>query len=173
MTSLNASAAAARGAAAPAPPLDVLYAAYVVGLEVMARLGRTLGSAHYAAGWHPTGTAGAVTGAAAGAHLLRLDAQQTATALSISASRSGGVRAQFGTPGKPLHVGLAAQASVEAVKWARTGLHTADDAVTGPSGLLAAFGVAEEERAALTDERFPVDAIRFGARVLLRLAGDC
>ncbi|MEE1617818.1 MmgE/PrpD family protein [Brachybacterium sp. J153] len=130
--------------------LDELYAAYVVGLEVMARLGRTLGPAHYAAGWHPTGTAGAVAAAAAGAHLLRLDAEQTATALSIAASRSGGVRAQFGTPGKPLHAGLAAQAGVEAVEWARTGLHTADAAVTGPSGLLAAFGVGEEERAALT-----------------------
>ncbi|MFC0673311.1 MmgE/PrpD family protein, partial [Brachybacterium hainanense] len=108
--------------AGPEARIEALLAAYVVGLEVMARLGLALGPAHYEAGWHPTGTAGAVAAAAAGAHLLQLDTEATGTALSIAASRSGGVRAQFGTPGKPLHAGLAAQAGVEAVAWARSGL---------------------------------------------------
>ena len=129
---------------APEQPVDALLAAYVVGLEVMARLGVALGPAHYRAGFHPTGTAGAVAAAAAGAHLNGFDVEETATALSIAASRSAGLRAQFGTPGKPLHAGLAAQAGVEAVQWARTGLRTAAGAVTGPAGLLAVHGVQAE-----------------------------
>jgi len=135
--------------ARPEDGIEAMLAAYIVGLEVMARLGRALGPAHYQAGWHPTGTAGAVAAAAAGAHLRGLDEQATSTALSVAASRSGGVRAQFGTPGKPLHAGLAAQTGVESVAWAAAGLRTAEDAVLGPAGLLAAHGVPEAERAAV------------------------
>ncbi|WP_051487199.1 MmgE/PrpD family protein [Brachybacterium phenoliresistens] len=137
--------------ARPEDGIEAMLAAYIVGLEVMARLGRALGPAHYQAGWHPTGTAGAVAAAAAGAHLRRLDEQAASTALSVAASRSGGVRAQFGTPGKPLHAGLAAQTGVESVAWAAAGLHTAEDAVLGPAGLLAAHGVPEAERRAVLD----------------------
>lgn len=130
----------------PDAPLDEVLAAYVVGLEVMARLGRALGSAHYAAGFHPTATTGAVGAAAAGAHLLSLDSETSARAVSIAASRSAGLRAQFGTPGKPLHAGIAAQAGVEAVQWACAGIGAAGDAVTGENGLLAAHGVPADAR---------------------------
>lgn len=126
--------------------IEDMLRAYTVGVEVMARLSLALGPAHYGAGWHPTGTAGTVAAAAAGAALLRLDVEETATALSIAASRSGGVRAQFGTPGKPLHAGLAAQHATEAVAWARTGLRTAGEAVLGANGLLAGHGVDEHAR---------------------------
>ncbi|SLM94026.1 MmgE/PrpD family protein [Brachybacterium nesterenkovii] len=133
-----------------AAPLPDVLAAHAVGLEAMARLGRALGPAHYAAGFHPTATAGAVGAAAAGAHLLRLDEGTTARALSLAASRSAGVRAQFGTPAKPLHAGMAAQAGVEAVQWALAGIGAADDAVAGSVGLLASHGVEADVREALT-----------------------
>lgn len=136
--------------AEPTDPVDALLAAYTVGLEVMARLGTVLGPDHYLAGWHPTGSVGVVAAAAAGAHLRRLDPVATGTALSVAASRSGGVRAQFGTPGKPLHAGIAAQSGVEAVQWAMTGLRTAPSAVLGDHGLLAAHGVDPARRSAIT-----------------------
>lgn len=133
-------------AAEDADRLDALMAAYTVGLEVMARLGRALGSAHYRAGWHPTATTGPLGAAAALAHLRGLDEQTTARALSLAASRSGGLRAQFGTETKPLHAGLAAAAGVDAVAFARAGISAAEDAVAGPNGLLAAHGVEASVR---------------------------
>ncbi|MFC7374667.1 MULTISPECIES: MmgE/PrpD family protein [unclassified Brachybacterium] len=153
--------------AGPDDPIDRLLAAYTVGLEVMARLGESLGPMHYQAGWHPTGTAGAVAAAAAGAHLRSLPVSQVATALSVAASRAGGVRAQFGTSGKPLHAGLASQSGVDAVGWAQAGLRTAEDAVLGPAGLLAAHGVPEEGRravvAGLGTPRMARDAVGSGS----------
>lgn len=136
----------------PDDGIDALLAAYAIGLEVMARLGRALGPVHYLAGWHPTGTVGAVAAAAAGSRLRGLDVEATATALSVAASRSGGVRAQFGTPGKPLHAGLAAQTGVESIQWALAGLRTAESAVLGDNGLLAAFGLSPQQRGAVTEE---------------------
>lgn len=37
-----------------------LLGAYIVGVEVMARLGESIGSRHYEKGWHNTGTLGAI-----------------------------------------------------------------------------------------------------------------
>lgn len=132
--------------AEPDTPVPDLLAAYVVGLEVMARMGAILDPDHYRAGWHATGTLGPVGGAAAGAHLLGTDQDATARALSLAASRSGGVRTQFGTAAKPLHAGIAAASAVQSVQWARIGFPAAMDAVTGPNGLLAAFGLDEAAR---------------------------
>jgi 2-methylcitrate dehydratase PrpD len=63
-----------------------------------------------------------VFGAAAGAaRLLDLTATETAHALGIAASQSGGLRANFGTMTKPLHAGLANRTGVEAALLARSG----------------------------------------------------
>jgi len=60
---------------------DVLHA-YVVGFEVMAKLGRTTQPRHSLdGGWHATGTIGAFGATAACCKLLNLDADQTARAL--------------------------------------------------------------------------------------------
>lgn len=124
----------------PATPLPRLLDAYVVGVEVMARLGRVLGPDHYAAGWHPTGTAGALAAAAAGAHLLRLSQTTAGRAMSLAASQAGGLRLQFGTEAKPLHAGLAAQSGVQAVELAVLGITANPDPFDPRAGFLAAHG---------------------------------
>jgi 2-methylcitrate dehydratase PrpD len=48
--------------------------AYVIGYEVLTKLGRALNPSHYEKGWHATITFGTVAAAAACARLLRLDA---------------------------------------------------------------------------------------------------
>ena len=108
-----------------------LLAAHLVGTETMLRLGAWLGFGHYALGFHATGTLGAVGAAAAYAHLLRLPEVQWRTALSIAASSACGLRANFGTDTKPLHVGFAASAAIRAVGLARAGASASDDALTG------------------------------------------
>jgi 2-methylcitrate dehydratase PrpD len=100
---------------------DVLHA-YVVGFEVMAKLGRTTQPRHSLdAGWHATGTIGAFGATAACCKLLGLDAERTAHALGIVYSMTSGNVSNFGTMSKPLHAGLAARNAVEAAQWALAG----------------------------------------------------
>lgn len=132
-----------------ATPGEDLLAAYVVGVEVMARLGALAGRSHHAAGWHPTATLGGIAAAVAGARLLGLGQQGAATAASLAASMAGGTRAQFGSDAKPLHAGLAATAGVRAVTWARAGLTGGAGALFGPDSLAGAmsFEVTDPEYA--------------------------
>ena len=122
----------------PGLTLSDLLRAYVVGTETMLRLGEWLGFRHYALGFHATGTLGAVGSAAAAAHALGLPAAQAHAALSIAASSACGLRANFGTDVKPLHVGLAAAAGVRAALLARGGAGASND-VWGPAGFALAF----------------------------------
>ncbi len=80
-------------------------AAYVAGFELESRLGRAVNPGHYDKGWHPTVTLGVFGTVAAAARLLGLDAGQTATAFGLAASLASGLKANFGTMTKPLHVG--------------------------------------------------------------------
>src|SRR4051812_43395978 len=92
--------------------------AYLAGAGVMARLGAALGWAHYAAGWHATCTAGAPAAAAGAAVALGLGAEEVATAMALAVPAAGGVQRAFGTAGKALQVGSAAQAGVRAARLA-------------------------------------------------------
>jgi 2-methylcitrate dehydratase PrpD len=100
---------------------DVLHA-YVVGFEVMAKLGRTTQPWHSLdGGWHATGTIGAFGATAACCKLLGLDAGKTGHALGTVYSMTSGNVSNFGTMCKPLHAGLAARNAVEAALWAKSG----------------------------------------------------
>ena len=101
--------------------------AYLAGAGVMARLGTALGWQHYAAGWHVTCTAGAPAAAVAAGVALGLSEEQLAHAIALAVPQAGGVQAAFGSDGKALQVGLAADAGVRAAKLAAAGA-TADPA---------------------------------------------
>src|ERR1700733_11521126 len=83
-------------------------AAYVAGFETETRIARGVHFHHYEKGWHPTATLGVFGATAACCHLMRLSATQTAQALAIAASFASGIKANFGTMTKPLHVGQTA-----------------------------------------------------------------
>ncbi|MDB5856402.1 MAG: 2-methylcitrate dehydratase, partial [Ramlibacter sp.] len=82
--------------------------------------------------------------AAAVAHALGLPAAQAHAALAIAASQSAGLRANFGSDTKPLHVGFAAAAGLRAVLLARAGADASDD-VWGPSGFFLAYNGGEAQ----------------------------
>jgi len=84
-------------------------AAYVAGFETECKLALGVNFHHYTKGWHATATLGVHGAAAAACHLLRLDATRTATALAIASSLASGIKANFGTMTKPLHVGHCAR----------------------------------------------------------------
>ena len=95
--------------------------AYVTGFEVETKLALSVNFHHYQKGWHPTATLGVFGAAAACAKLLGLDVQQTATALAIAASFASGIKANFGTMTKPLHVGQSARNGLLAAQLAAQG----------------------------------------------------
>ena len=102
-------------------PGSALLTAFVIGVEIEAKLGRALNPAHYETGWHATATLGVLGAAAAVAKLIGLSAERTAHALAIAATMASGIKANFGTDCKPFHVGHAARCGIEAALLAQAG----------------------------------------------------
>ena len=117
--------------------LSAMEAAWIAGYETILCVGKALGYGHYLAGWHSSGTLGGIGAAAACAHLLDLDEERVADALSIAMTRAAGMKAQFGTPVKALHCGMAARAGVEAALLAKAGLRAGQDVA---DAFLALYG---------------------------------
>ena len=132
------SAALAVGEWQRASGADVL-AAFVLGFEVAARVALALGPEHYDAGWHVTGTAGRFGAAAAAGKLLGLDETQLARAFGQVATQAGGMKAVYGTMGKPFHAARAAHDGVAAALLARAGFTSAEDVLEAQYGFLALY----------------------------------
>ena len=131
-------AALALGERLGASGAEVL-AAFVVGVEVECKLGKFTGREPYDKGWHVTSTLGVVGAAAAAGHLLRLDVPTMQHALGIAVSEAAGVRQNFGTMAKSLHVGRAAQGGVFAAEMAARGFTASRQAIEGPAGFWDVF----------------------------------
>jgi 2-methylcitrate dehydratase PrpD len=116
--------------------------AYIVGVETATRIARGVNFYHYEKGWHPTATLGIFGAIAAAARLMRLSDEQTAHALCIGASLASGIKANFGTPVKPMHAGLAARNGLFAALLAQQGFEAAPAALEGKQGFLEVFNGA-------------------------------
>ncbi|MGQ0524591.1 MAG: MmgE/PrpD family protein [Betaproteobacteria bacterium] len=103
--------------------------AYVTGFEVETKIALGVHFHHYTKGWHPTATLGTFGAAAACAKLMGLDEARTATALAIAASLASGIKANFGTMVKPLHVGQCTRSGLFAAQLARAGFSANPDSV--------------------------------------------
>lgn len=126
--------------------------AFAAGFEVGCKIAEAIAPDHYMRGFHTSGTVGTFAAAAAAARMLGLDAEGTARALGLAASMASGIRANFGTMTKPLHVGRAAENGVTAALLARHGLSANPEALDGRWGYLAIAGPGGEP--ALVRDRF-------------------
>ena len=79
--------------------------AFLTGFEVECKIAEAIHPHHYKKGFHSSGTVGTFGATVAAAKLLGLDRDATAHALAIAASMASGIRVNFGTMTKPLHVG--------------------------------------------------------------------
>lgn len=113
---------------------------YLAGAGVMARLGAALGWEHYRSGWHATCTAGAPAAAVAAGLAYGLDADGLATAMALAVPAAGGVQRAFGTSGKSLQVGFAAEAGVRAARLAAAGASADPAALDQWFGLVGGSG---------------------------------
>lgn len=127
------SAALAVGEQAGATGRAVQEAA-LIGMEVSIRLGQWLGRDHYQIGFHQTATAGAFGAAVAAGRLLDLGAAQMCHVLGLAATRAAGLKAQFGTMGKPYNAGQAAANGVEVAQLVGAGFKSDPTALDGPFG---------------------------------------
>ncbi|HEV2007472.1 MAG TPA: MmgE/PrpD family protein, partial [Burkholderiales bacterium] len=117
-------------------------AAYVAGFETECKISLGVNFYQYTRGWHPTTTIGVFGAAAACARLLRLDDGQTATALAIAASLAAGIKSNFGTMVKPLHVGHCARSGLFAALLARDGFTASPVAFEHKQGYFEVFNGA-------------------------------
>jgi 2-methylcitrate dehydratase PrpD len=116
-----------------------LALAYVVGYETECRIARGVHFHHYDKGWHPTATIGIFGTVAAASRLLGLTIDQTAAALGLAASLASGLKANFGTMTKPLHVGHASRNGLFAAYMARAGFTANAGTFEHKQGFLEVF----------------------------------
>lgn len=121
---------------------EAVLLAYIIGVEVEIRLARAVNYHHYDKGWHPTATLGVFGAAAAIGHLIGLDQQKMTTALAIAASFAAGLKANFGTMTKPLHVGQCARGGVMAALLAEGGFTANKNVFEHHQGFLEVFNGA-------------------------------
>ena len=142
-------------------------AAYVAGFETETRIARGVHFHHYEKGWHPTATLGVFGATAACSHLMGLDRARTAQALAIAASLASGIKANFGTMTKPLHVGHTARNGLFAAQLAQGGFTANPEALEHKQGFLMVFNGAGnfDAEAILKDWGQPYDIVRPGLAV--------
>ena len=113
--------------------------AYAVGFEVEHRFAMAVNPHHYDKGWHPTATLGIFGTVAASAHLLGLDQEKTTTALAIASSMAAGIKANFGTMTKPLHIGHSGRSGLLAVLLAKDNFTANHASMEHHQGFFALF----------------------------------
>jgi 2-methylcitrate dehydratase PrpD len=114
--------------------------AFISGFEVECKIAEAINPDHYVKGFHTSGTVGTFGAVVCASKLLGLNAAGFARAIGIATSMASGIRANFGTMTKPLHVGRAAENGVTAAILAREGFTANMEALDGQWGYLAVAG---------------------------------
>jgi 2-methylcitrate dehydratase PrpD len=122
-----------------------LMLAFQTGFEVECKISEWMNPRHYRRGHHSSGTVGTFGACVAAAKLLGLKGEKLAHALGITASLSAGIRCNFGTMTKPLHVGRAAENGVTAALLASRGFTADPAALDGPWGFFSVMGEGVDE----------------------------
>lgn len=123
-----------------------LITAYIIGLEIMAKIGNLIGIGHYDRGWHSTATLGVFGVTAAAAKLYHLSDEQIINAFGIAASMCSGLRKNFGTMVKPLHCGLAGEKGIMAASLACRGFSADENVFEGIIGFISLYGEGEKTK---------------------------
>ncbi|QFT83873.1 MmgE/PrpD family protein [Halomonas sp. THAF12] len=114
--------------------------AFLTGFEVESKISEWMLPQHYMQGMHSSGTVGTFGAFASAAKLLGLTGDNLRHGFGIAASLAAGIRCNFGTMTKPLHVGRAAENGVTAALLASRGFTADPEALDGPWGFMAVQG---------------------------------
>jgi len=122
---------------------EQLMTAFIAGFETECYLASAISPGHYERGWHATGTFGVFGAAAVACKLLDADPATTQQALAIAASGAAGLKRNFGSMTKPLHVGGAVQTGVRAARLAVEGFSADRAAIGGEGGFFELYAGPE------------------------------
>jgi 2-methylcitrate dehydratase PrpD len=140
-----------------------LIAAIAAGYEVMIKLGVALDpAAHYARGFHPTGTCGTMGAAITAAKILKLNQEAMLNALGIAGSQAAGSM-EFLSDGaftKRLHPGWAAHSGIIAALLARENFTGPGTIIEGRFGFLHAYSSGSKSGKVLQDWGDPWEVLR-------------
>ncbi|WP_299616894.1 MmgE/PrpD family protein [Pelagibius sp.] len=114
--------------------------AFLTGFEVECKISEWMLPQHYGRGMHSSGTVGTFGAFVAAAKLLGLEGEKLRWGFGIAASFAAGIRCNFGTMTKPLHVGRACENGVTAALLAARGYTADPQALDGPWGFFAVHG---------------------------------
>jgi 2-methylcitrate dehydratase PrpD len=119
---------------------------FILGLELMIRLGESLLGKSYYQGFHPTGTCGVFGAAAACATVMGLDVLRTKYAIGLAGSFAAGTQECTGEGSwqKPLQAGHPAMGGVLAASLAEKSYIGAGTVLDGPNGLIRAFSFKDQ-----------------------------
>lgn len=145
---------------------DILHA-YIAGVELENRIAMGVHFHHYEKGWHPTSTLGVFGAAAACAQLLKLNFEQTVNALAIAASFASGLKANFGSMTKPMHVGHCSKSGLYSALLAKNGFTAQADVFENKQGFFEVYnGAGNFDVTRMMDTWFePAIAVEPGASI--------
>jgi len=146
--------------------------AFIAGFEVECKLAETIKPEHYKRGFHTSGTIGAFGACSASSILLGLDEEALRYAIGITTSMSSGIRANFGTMTKPLHVGMAASNGITAAKLAGRGFTADLNALDGQWGFMNIFGQGADHERIIGKLGNPYTLIHPGASIKMYPCGS-
>ncbi len=114
--------------------------AFLAGFEVECKIAEAINPDHYNKGFHTSGTIGTFGSAVAAGKLLGLDESGMARAIGLAAAMASGIRANFGTMGKPFHVGRSSENGVTAALLVQEGFTANEEALDGKWGYIEVAG---------------------------------
>ncbi len=117
-----------------------LLTAFHAGYEVACKVSEWIRPELYRRGLHSSGVVGTLGAAASAAALLGQDEKTTAMTLGIAGSMASGIRANFGTMTKPLHVGRACENGITAALLADRGYTADPEILDGQWGFPSVLG---------------------------------
>jgi len=121
-----------------------LLGAFIVGVETACRLSKavSVAPAKGSIAWSQTGIACGIGAAVATARLLKLDLDQTRTAIGIAAAEASGIRALHGTHCTPMMPANAARVGLKAAYMAEAGITSSLTSLEGRYGFLECFAIS-------------------------------
>ena len=116
--------------------------AYIAGSEVLCKLCGAMEKTHYGKGWHATSTGGTIGAAVAASKVLKMSVEETVNTIGLASSFASGIRGNFGSMAKPLHVGWAAQSGITAALMTRAGVTAMPNILEKLCGFVDCFSSA-------------------------------
>lgn len=130
---------------------EKLLHAFLLATEVECKIGRICAKYLHERGWHASSITGVIGAAAGSSFLLGHTPEKILNSIGIAASMASGIRENFGTATKSIHIGKTAQDGVHAAQLANIGFDASKKALDGKEGYLFEYSTHRFEE---FDEEF-------------------